>query len=151
RWASDGTVDARMISHGLRSLVKQGHPGALAVLGFSTDAKVDVAAFAVAPESVRLGDHIELEAVLKSTAKQEQRLVVDFIIHHPTSRGAISTKVFKWATVQLEAGGERTLTKRRRIDTASTRRYTAGVHTIELQVAGSVLATTSFGLLDSSP
>ena len=151
RWATDGTVDERMISHGLRSLVKQGHPGALAVLGFSSDAKVDVVAFAVAPESVRLGDYIELEAILKSTAKQGQRLVVDFIIHHPTTRGSRSTKVFKWATVELEAGGERTLTKRRKIDTASTRKYTAGVHTVELQVAGSVLATTSFELLDSSP
>ena len=151
RWAKDGTVDKRMISHALRSLVKQGHSGALAVLGFATEAQIDVVVFDVTPESVRLGGYIELEAVLKSTADQGQRLVIDFVIHHPTARGSLSTKVFKWTTIELEAGAEQILIKRRRIETASTRRYTAGVHLIELQVAGSVLATSSFDLLDSSP
>ncbi len=151
RWAGDGTVDERMISHALRSLVKQGHSGALAVLGFATDAQLDVVAFDVTPESLRLGEYIELKAVLRSTAEQEQRLVIDFVIHHPTARGSLSTKVFKWTTLELEAGAEQVLTKRRRIETASTRKYTAGVHSIELQVAGRVLARTSFDLLDSSP
>ncbi len=151
RWAGEGTVDERMISHALRSLVKQGHPGALGVLGFTTDAQVDVVAFEVSPGSVRLGDIIELRAVLKSTADQVQRLVIDFVIHHPTARGSLSTKVFKWTTVELEAGAEQMLTKRRRIETASTRKYTAGIHSIELQVAGAVLATASFDLLDGSP
>lgn len=151
RWAKDGTVDERMISHALRSLVKQGHSGALSVLGFTTDAQIDVVAFDVRPRSLRLGGYIELVAVLRSTAEQEQRLVIDFVIHHPTTRGSLSTKVFKWTTVELEAGAERILTKRLRIETTSIRKYTAGVHVVELQVAGAVLATASFDLLDGSP
>lgn len=151
RWANEGTVDGRMISHALRSLVKQGHSGALAVLGFTTEAEVDVVAFDAAPASLRLGDYIELQAVVKSVAGKNQRLVIDFVIHHQTARGSISSKVFKWATIDLKPGDERILTKRRRIETASTRKYTAGVHLIELQVAGTVLAKTTFDLLDSSP
>lgn len=45
RWMDEETVDKRMISHALRSLVKQGHPGALAVLGLTTDANVEVVSF----------------------------------------------------------------------------------------------------------
>ena len=149
-WVKEGTVDERMISHALWSLVKQGHHGALAALGFTTDAEVDVVAFDVSPASLRLGEDLELRVVLKSTAEMKQRLVVDFVIHHPTARGSHSSKVFKWTTIELEPGAERVLTKRRRIETASTRKYTAGVHRVDLQVAGTVLASTSFDLLDSS-
>lgn len=94
RWVKEGTVDGRMISHALRSLVKQGHPGALAVLGCTTDAEVDVLAFDAAPAAFRLGNYVELHAVLKSTHDAVQRLAVDFVIHLRTARGSASVKVF---------------------------------------------------------
>ncbi len=72
------------------------------------------------------------------------------MIHHPNVRGKVSSKVFKWATLDLASMAESVLTKRRKIETASTRKYTAGPHQVELQVAGSVVAATSFELLDSS-
>ncbi len=149
-WTKDSSTDQRMISHALRTLVKQGDAGALAVLGFTTNAAIDVVSFEVFPPSVRLGEFIELAAVLRSSSKASQRLVVDFVIHHPGSTGSISRKVFKWTTVDLRAGAESALTKRRKIETASTRKYTAGRHQVDLQIAGQVVATTEFNLLDSS-
>jgi hypothetical protein len=70
--------------------------------------------------------------------------VVDFVIHHVTASGGSSPKVFKWSTIDLGPGEEATLRKRRRIEHASTRTYHPGRHVVELQVAGSVVAASSF-------
>ncbi len=145
RWSAERpAIDDKMIRHALRTLVKQGHPGALGVLGFTTDADVEVEKFAVTPHGVEMGDHIELVAELRSTAGTVQRLVVDFVIHHVTAAGGTSPKVFKWTTADLEAGERLALRKRRLIQHASTRTYYPGVHRVELQVAGSVVGDAQF-------
>ena len=86
----------------------------------------------------------ELEAQLRSTASEPQRLVVDFVIHHINKSGAATPKVFKWATVDLGPGERVALSKRRLIRMATTRTYYPGEHNVELQIAGSVAATSSF-------
>jgi len=144
RWSAEApSIDPKMISHALRSLVKRGHPGALDVLGFASDASVDVV-FAVTPNVVDLGDHIELTADLRSTAAIDQRLVIDFLIHHLNASGGTSPKVFKWTTIDLGSGETVTLRKRRQIENMSTRTYYEGTHRVELQVAGSVIADAAF-------
>jgi hypothetical protein len=93
-----------------------------------------------------MGTHIELIADVVSTSSGPQRLVVDFVVHHVNASGATSPKVFKWTTVDLAPGERRTLTKRRLVRQASTRTYRAGTHRVELQVAGHVVAATSFDI-----
>jgi 3-methyladenine DNA glycosylase AlkC len=41
--------------HALRTLVKQGHPGAMAALGYDPDAPVEVVSFRVDPDAPRIG------------------------------------------------------------------------------------------------
>ncbi len=144
RWRRESKTDPKMVSHALRTLVKNGDTGALGVLGFTTEAEVDVERFEVEPDSVEMGDHIELTASLRSTGDRSQRLVIDFVVHHVNASGATSPKVFKWTTLDLAAGETVALRKRRLIQQASTRTYRSGRHVVELQVAGSIAATTAF-------
>ena len=151
RWANDPDVDAKMIRHALRTLLKDGHIAAMHALGYTSDPQIEVVEFTVAPDRIRLGDRIVLTMRLRSTADHDQRLIVDFVIEHPLASGKMSTKVFKWATVELAPHDTASATRRRLIQTATTRAYTAGTHTVSLQVAGRRVATHSFVLLDSSP
>lgn len=144
-------VDDRMVRHALRTLVKRGHTGALGLLGYTTEPEIDVTSFVCEPSTVHLGDHIELTVELSSTSGETQLLVIDFVIHHVNASGVTSPKVFKWATHTIEPGEMVRLSKRRLIETASTRRYHAGRHQVDLQVAGGVLASAEFELADSSP
>lgn len=147
RWSAESATDPKLISHALRTLVKNGDPGALQVLGFTTDPKVEIARFAVAPRQVEMGDRIELTATLRSTSQSRQQLVVDFVIHHVNAAGGTSPKVFKWATIDLAAGEEVVLRKRRLIQKASTRTYRSGHHRVELQVAGTISAAAGFDVI----
>ena len=137
-------VEDKLVRHALRTLVKNGDRGALELLGFTTDPKVTVHSFTCTPAQIELGQHIELEAVIESSGSQVQKLVVDFVVHHQNARGDTSPKVFKWTTVSLEPGEQRSLNKRRLIQHASTRTYHPGVHQVDLQIAGQPMASAQF-------
>ena len=144
RWAAESPpVDGRMVRHALRTLVKQGNPDALALLGFTTDPSVEVD-FKTRPANAVLGDQLELNASITSTATEPQRLAVDFVIHHVMANGDTSPKVFKWTTVELDPGETVEISKRRRLQTASTRTYHSGRHLVALQVGGTIVAQSNF-------
>ena len=146
RWSAEPETAEPMITRALRTLVKNGHPGAMEVLGFSSEPTLVVDGFTVSPSEVTLGQSIEIVAVLTSVADTEQRFVVDFVIHHVLANGRTSPKVFKWTTPTLAPGATIELRKKRKIATASTRRYHPGYHQVDLQIAGTSLAQGGFEL-----
>jgi len=77
RWMKDASRDrARLVRHALRSRIKAGDPAALATLGYA-DPAVDVPVFAVRPESISVGETLELSCSISSTGSAEQPLVID--------------------------------------------------------------------------
>lgn len=152
-WDRSDARTAWIVRHGLRTLVKRGHPRALALLGAGAEPKVR-ATLAVGPRRIRLGDTITFSASLESLvpasarrAARPQALLVDYVVHYARASGRPSAKVFKWTTLELAAGESATLTKRQTIRDFTTRRHHPGRHRVELQVNGRRLAETGFTLL----
>jgi hypothetical protein len=148
-WDHTNAGTAWIIRHALRTLVKKGHPRALAFFGVDSAAAKHVAVrrFTVAPPKINLGGSVQLIAKLSSKTKQELPLVVDYVIHYPRRSGATSAKVFKWTVARLRPGQSLTLTKQQTIRDFTTRKHHAGRHRIELQVNGQRIAETSFQLV----
>ena len=144
-WDRSVPHTAWIIRHALRTLIKRGHPHALALIGAGTAAKLDVARFQASPGKLVLGDTLTLTATLTSRAAKSQRLVVDYVLHYARA-GKVSQKVFKWKTIDLPPRATITLTKRQVIRDFSTRRHHSGVHRVELQINGRRLAQTEFRL-----
>ena len=151
RWidaaAPDRRSDAEWVAaRALRSLVKAGDPGALAVLGFDHGAGVEVAAFALAPSAVDMGDDLGLSAELRNGSADEVRLVVDYLLHRVVADGSTSAKVFKWRTFTLAPGATVVLYTRHRLRPVTVRTMHPGEHVVELQVNGTVRASGRFDL-----
>lgn len=145
RWWSEGDeTRRRLVRHALRSLVKQGHPGALAVLGFGAPSVV--VRWRADGVVVLGGAPLQLEAVLRSTSKKKQRLLVDFALHHQKANGKTSPKVFKWTERELAPGETVTLTKAHAMRPVTTRRYYPGLHAAELMVNGRSMGMVAFQL-----
>ena len=146
RWLDGASKDEqRMIRHGCRTLLKQGHPGALSAFGYN-QADVEVEAFDVSTPEVQLGEKLVFDLKLKSTSDQQQPLMIDFIIHHRKANGATSPKVFKWKTVNLKPGAVVSAQKSHAIKPITTRVYYTGEHFLELQVNGQSMGKLSFTL-----
>ncbi len=144
-WDRSVPHTAWIIRHALRTLIKRGHPRALAILGAGTAPKLD-ATFIASPKRIQLGDTVTFAATLTSTARRAQSLLIDYVVHYAKASGKASEKVFKWTQLDLAPGQSLTLTKRQTIRDFSTRRHHAGRHRVELQINGRRLAETAFTL-----
>ena len=144
-WDRREARTAWIVKHALRTLVKKGHPRALALLGAGAAPKVR-ATIAVSPRSVQLGETIAFTAKIVSDSARSQSLIVDYVVHYARSSGRASAKVFKWTGLDLAPGETVELTKRQTIRDFTTRRHHAGRHRVELQINGRRLAETAFTL-----
>ena len=149
-WDRSDARTAWIIRHALRTLIKRGHPRALALIGAGAAAKLDVVRFQASPRKLVLGDTLALTATLTARAAKPQRLVIDYVLHYARA-GKTSAKVFKWKTLDLAPRETLTLTKRQVIRDFSTRRHHAGAHRVELQINGRRLAETAFTLTVKHP
>ena len=125
-----------IVRHALRSLVKQGDPGALAVLGFGARPSAELRAVRITPRRVREGDAVTLSFDLVGTGSSRQRIVADFRIHYVKASGSANPKVFKLKS--LELGPRETVSLRKTISLKpmTTRRHYPGKHRVEVLLNG---------------
>jgi 3-methyladenine DNA glycosylase AlkC len=144
--ASEGT--RWIINHALRTLVKKGDAGALALLGYGAKLAVSVARFDIQPQTIRLGEVMVFTLTLINTGDTAQDLVIDYRIHFVKARGKTSPKVFKWTKATLQSGESRTLVKKVTLKAVTIRSYYAGRHEVDVQVNGQVLGKAQFELIE---
>jgi 3-methyladenine DNA glycosylase AlkC len=141
-----GASDARrgLVRHALRSLVKQGHPGALAILGAGERAAALLEVIRIEPRAVAMGDSVTIAVGIRSTSASTQRLLADLRVHFVKASGASSPKVFKLAVTEVAPGALLSCRKTVSLGDLSTRRHYPGVHEVELLLNGRALPLGSF-------
>ena len=138
---------ARLVAHGLRTLIKRGDPDALALLGFTPAESIVVEGPTLDQTDVPFGGTVRFGVGVTNTGAVPVRLTVDYIVHHSKANGAQTGKTFKLTTATL-APGERLVRERKHsFRSITTRRYYPGPHAIELQVNGIVMGRANFALL----
>ncbi|WP_437879412.1 DNA alkylation repair protein [Pseudomonas sp. LRF_L74] len=146
-WSLDDARTKWIARHGLRTLIKQGDLRALALMGASAKAQVELSGLVVMPAEIRLGESMTFSFTLTSTATECQRLIVDYAIDYRKQAGHAASKVFKFKTLELDAGASVTLSKRQHIRDMSTRRHHPGHHGLHVMVNGERMGTAGFELV----
>ncbi|MEU6756811.1 DNA alkylation repair protein [Streptomyces sp. NPDC046685] len=151
RWlAEPEPTTPALVRHGMRTLVKAGHPNALALLGHDPYVRVQVVGPDVRTPEVRLGEHLVFGYEITNTGPHNARLVLDYVIHHRKANGGLTPKVFKLATRDLAPGECWSAVRRHSFRELSTRRYHFGVHRVQLQINGRPHGSAAF-TLDTPP
>ncbi len=145
-WDRKNPLTATLVKQGLRTLVKRGHPAALALMGAGAKPRIKVLRFTADPTCLQLGDQLALRLELEATGATSQTLIIDYVVHYVKANGATSAKVFKWRQLELDPRESFTAVKRQRIQDFTTRKHYPGEHLIELQINGQILAQTAFTL-----
>jgi len=144
RWHEGaGPERVAIIRHALRTLVKQGHPTALALLGAGAP-QVALVALELAPARVAVGDTATLSVTLRSTAPTAQLLVVDYVLRMPGARGTTRAKVFKLRSKWLAPGATLHVQKRHSFAPVGVRPVYPGPHTVSIQVNGVEFGAVAF-------
>jgi hypothetical protein len=148
RWSRGASAERQWIlRHALRSAVKRGEPGALAVLGYKDVAKLEVKG-SFTPCVPRLGETVKVTLHVTNRSAQRQRAVVDLRVHFMKANGSTRPKVFKVREVDLAASASTVLEKTVSLKVLSTRRHYPGTHRVEALVNGKA---TPVGAFTASP
>jgi 3-methyladenine DNA glycosylase AlkC len=147
RWQADDTPAMRaLIHHALRTLIKKGDPGALALLGHSTELAIAVHNLAVDPQQVAIGSALAFSFDIESRGDDAQDLVIDYVVYHMRANGQLSPKVFKLTKRTLQPGEVVHVIRRHSFAPVTTRRYYPGEHAIEIQINGQSFGRVNFSL-----
>jgi hypothetical protein len=140
-----GQARQALLRHASRTLIKGGNPAMLAAWGLGDRWRGELS-WSVAPARLRLGQSLTLSLGLRSSARQAQRLVVDYAVHHVKADGGTSPKVFKGWSLELGPGEARELVRQLPVRPVKTRRHHAGRHVVDLRINGRVVAEAAFDL-----
>ncbi|WP_432157442.1 MULTISPECIES: DNA alkylation repair protein [unclassified Streptomyces] len=137
RWlAAPASTTPAVARHGMRTLVKNGHADALALLGHDPDVTVRVVGPEIRTPEVRIGEHLVFGYEVINTGTRTTALVIDYVVHHRKANGTLSPKVFKLTSRSLAPGERWSAVRRHSFRELSTRRYHPGLHSVQLQING---------------
>ncbi|MFJ9683505.1 hypothetical protein ACIRP2_36490 [Streptomyces sp. NPDC101194] len=129
------------------TLVKQGNPAVLELVGFHgdrTDLKVEGPH--LERTGIPLGSTLDFTARITKISNKPVTLAIDYVIHHKKANGQPTSKVFKLTKRTLPPGETTELGRSHSFRPISTRRYCPGAHTIQLQVNGHLYDKVAFTL-----
>jgi 3-methyladenine DNA glycosylase AlkC len=145
RWNAEPGA-AWVVRHGLRTLVKKAHPGALALLGFAPGA-LSVPAPQLDGGTVRLPGELSFTAEVGNDSDGTVKVAVDYLVHYVKANGALTPKVFKLAVAELAPGETRRFRKSHAFRQMTTRVHYPGRHALQLQVNGVLSDSVEFDVV----
>ena len=135
----------KLVRHACRTLIKQGHPGALEAFGLNHP-EIELNNFRIETPNVIFGNKLVFSVELISTSNKPQNFIVDYVMHFLKASNKRTGKVFKWKTLTLKAGERLLINKQHPIRPITTRRYYAGTQALSLRINGKDFGFEEFGL-----
>ncbi|MDR7121633.1 DNA alkylation repair protein [Rheinheimera soli] len=144
RWFGQHSVTDWIIKHGLRGLLKQAHPGALALFGLQQ-----------LPLQVQLEMHnakvsaqqpLHFRITLSGPAEPEARLRLEYKIGYRKKSGQLNYKVFQLSN-KTWSGQNLSFERRQSFIDLTTRKHYPGQHHLQIMLNGHCYAESFFELI----
>ena len=149
KWRGLGLQNVKELNwierHALRGLIKSGHGGAMAHLGFDPDVAVRVINLAIEPNDLSIGEMTEISFDL--CLDDDAPLIVDYVIYFMKANGKTAPKVFKMKVLDGKAKAPNAFRKAHHFKKgATTFTHYPGAHKLAIQVNGRIVAEVPFNL-----
>lgn len=143
QWDLSHPITGWIIKHGMRTLIKEGHKGALKLFGFHKTPKVALEGVEW-DKRVSLGQRwsFSLDFVCKDSNKQDY--LVDYRIYFIKKNGQQSAKTFKLKKVSLSKGERVEIRGHYVFKDMTTRKHYPGKHAWQLLVNGVAMKKNDF-------
>ena len=134
-----------IVSHSLRTLVKDGNVEALALLGYGANPAIEIENFKVNSLAVKVGEALEFSFDIKAQA--DEALMVDYVLYFQTKVGKLTAKVHKIKKLDVKKGKSVNISKRHVFRAnMTTRKLYSGEHKLVLQINGKMFEELVFEL-----
>lgn len=148
RWKVESPTKETMeiTKRALRGLIKAGNQRALTIIGATGGKKIKVSNLTISPTHIQIGESIQIDLDVANPTSTEHSLTIDYVIYLVRSNGKTSKKIFRLASVKLNAKECRHITKKHTMKTVSVRTYYSGYHQVDIIVNGLIKGSVSFEL-----
>ncbi len=147
QWMENADANrSRLVRHACRSLIKQGHTGALEAFGLNPP-ELQLRKFSIENKQVIFGNGLNFCANIISTSKKPQNLIIDYVVYFLKANNQQSAKVFKWKKLTLDVGESVSMKKVHPIRPITTRRYYEGTQALALRINGKDFGFVEFELI----
>ncbi len=134
-----------IIKQGMRTLIKQGSTGALALSGYRAPDKINTT-LKLDKKRVKVGESVAMQVTIDNGSKKPQPLLIDYVVHYQGKADNARRKVFKWTSLIAAPGEPVTLNKQHPMKQTTVRALYPGRHSIELQLNGKIVGSAEFML-----
>jgi 3-methyladenine DNA glycosylase AlkC len=131
--------------HALRTLLKQGHKDALALLGYKASNSIDVT-LTLQNSDVYMNSTLQFSLEISSAEHVKIPMMIDYIIWYKKANGNLQSKVFKLKTLVIDSGEKVILKKAHKFADFSTRKHYEGEHRISILINGKSYSEEAFKL-----
>lgn len=149
RWRKAAPHDPnleKLSRHACRTLLKNGHSAALRLHGYGSAESLAIESFQLQGASVRVGEKIGYQIVIRNHSRQSLRVMFDYAIHHRKANGTLTPKVFKGRVKEIGAGERWEIRGTHSFRPVTTRVYHSGKHQFEPRINGRVFPAKEFVL-----
>ncbi len=138
---------AQLIRHACRTLIKQGHPAALALLGYGQATALEIVVFTLGESRILMGESVTFRLVIRNRSGEAIRVLFDYALHHRKANGTLKPKVFKGRRRLLAAGEVWEMAGHHSFKPVTTRVYHGGLHRLEPLLNGTPFPALEFTLV----
>lgn len=139
RWLAEAKNQRRalwVVSKGLRGLIKEGNPGALALVGAEADPSISVADVRLSTSTPQVGRGMEISARIRNSGDKARDVVVDYQVHFRRANGELRPATFKLGRVRVGPRTSEIVSKRHSFKVVKTRTYYPGEQGLIVQANG---------------
>lgn len=136
-----------IVKRALRTLLKQSDPRVFALLGFTASPQITVSALTLSAQRIKIGGQLEVSFEVRSKSASPQRLMIDYRILFLKKSGKQSPKLFKLTETEIAPMAVKEFSLRRSFRNLSTRKYSKGIHRIEILINGCKQRDEQFTLI----
>lgn len=133
-----------IVKHACRTLLKKGHPQALALFGFNQANSIDIHNFNIERNKVKIGEDLHFSFQVTNKDEQPSTIRIEFVIDYVKANGNRSKKVFKIAENKIAREKNLNYYKKISFKDLTTRKHYKGMHTISILVNGKLKSSLDF-------
>lgn len=135
-----------VIRHASRTLLKKGHPEALLLHGYDPNPKSKLSLFTIDKKQIKEGESFQLNFSVKNQGKQEENVLIEYVIHYLKKDGTHSKRPFRLRDFKIQAGEKKLINKKIHFKRVTTRKHYPGEHKISIQINGRETDSQTFKL-----
>jgi len=147
KWMNHSKETEAIIKHGLRTLLKKGHPEVLKHYGLESE-KISISELIIHDSNIKIGGTLEFSFSIQNNNNNTHKVRIEYGIYYMKSSGVPARKVFKISERVLAAKEEIPIRKKQSFKLITTRKFYIGKHKLSIIINGQEKQVIDFNLLE---